>query len=101
MTPPSPAPRGRPRKHLDDAERHRAFRERRQADLDRGEIARAILRSPNPLLVQRIAKAYLSDENCAPEAIAALRAALEHAIVEALLQHQGPSTSLSQLHRDI
>lgn len=100
MTPPSPAPRGRPRKYLDDAERHRAFRERRQVDLDRGDIARAVLRTPNPLLVSRIAQAYLEDADCALEAVAALRAALERGIAEALAQ-RGALGDASQLHRDL
>ncbi len=53
---PYPAPRGRPRLYLDDADRHRAFRERRQVDLDRGDIARAVLATPTPALIAQIAQ---------------------------------------------
>lgn len=83
MEAPSPPRRGRPRQYLDDADRHRAFRERRQADLDRGDLARAILRSPSPLLVERIAKAVLLSAADPNQAAESLRLALEAGISDA------------------
>lgn len=96
---PSPPRRGRPRQYLDDADRHRAFRERRQADLDRGDLARAVLRSPTPLLIERVAKQIVLS---APEpglAAAALRHALESGISDAKAALEAVP-EVSQRHRD-
>ncbi|TAL41445.1 MAG: hypothetical protein EPN91_10640 [Salinibacterium sp.] len=47
---------GRPRIHFDDAERARAYRERRQAQFEDGEIARERWEAPTPGFVGFIAK---------------------------------------------
>lgn len=84
MEAPSPPRRGRKRQYLDDAERHRAFRERRQVEMDRGDLARQLLKFPTPLLVERIAHAIVASASDQEQAVVALRHALETGIRGAL-----------------
>ena len=61
MSAPCPPRRGRPPIYLDDADRHRAFRERRREALDLGDAARDVLRAPNALLIERIAQGTIRE----------------------------------------
>lgn len=84
MNAPSPPRRGRPPIYLDDADRHRAFRERRREALDLGDAAREVLRAPNALLIERIAQVIIAKSPDRGSAAAELRLALEAGIAAGL-----------------
>lgn len=69
---------GRPRVHFDDAERARAYRERKQAQFEDGEIARERWENPTPGFVGFITKRCVSQaDDKAAMAIAVLAKALD------------------------
>ena len=80
MSAPCPPRRGRPPIYLDDADRHRAFRERRREALDLGDAARDVLRAPNALLIERIAQVIIAKSSDRDGAVDELRRALEAGI---------------------
>ena len=51
--------RGRPRKHLDDADRAQAYRERVADQLARAEMLDTIFDRPTPALIRRLAARYI------------------------------------------
>lgn len=80
MTKPTGGPRGRPRRHLDDADRAAAYRERKAQDADLGAIARAVLLKPTARLIEVLVARMLKSSNAKGTTLGEIRAAVDRGI---------------------